>query len=738
VTWVAMLNRTLCLGVAVLIAGGLFLSSAVLLGDNGARRYTGLWILAGSQALLTAAFIGFSRRQITTVDRAVTLFLTSVGLVASASLTWSGWVPASAESLQLLPSVAMAIQLVSVALILQRRRWIFLGMAATAGVSLWLTHGVSANRVQPEDWALPLSFALSAVILIRALRNAAWDAARLADRRREVRATVIAHSSAEVADDEGRRLVHDRVIGTLATIEAGQDPAVVAEACVRALNDLTLLDPTTSASALRDALTARRHPRVRVSGDGWRMSPPPRVVTALRESAGEAIRNVSRHAGVDDVTVQLSTTPLGQVVVEVRDAGRGFDPARMPGFGVSESILARMGQVGGQARIESSPGMGTTVRLLWPHQSSLRSQAESGVLAAGGRSRLYVSVMSPSVVAMLYFSAYRAPETLHPALSMVLSVVMAAGMLTTAWRVGRGRPPWSAVVLIALFNSGMTIAALSIAPGRALTATGTWVITGAAIAIGSASLEARLLQAAFLAFAESSTIAWLAYLAPNVGPLEPVGALLVSFSCATMSYAVGALLRHGSQMVAVQDALANAELDEIGWVESAQAARRHYADQLQANIAPFLRFCAYDKPASSVILRDRATELIRQCRDLLAMSETTPRAVRDAALAARRRGTRVAVRDSPSVSPVAWALLAAVLEHAIDADAVTLIPAQGSLPARVTVIPGLANDTQAHIRRSLAGQTIWSEHTDVATSLVLVAPEWATSIGPSDELGASP
>jgi signal transduction histidine kinase len=729
VTWVAMLNRTLFLSMAVLVVGALLLTATVLLGDIGSRAQPGVWVLGGAEALLLVAFIGYSRRQVTFVDGAVTMVVSTVGLIASASLTWSGWTPASPESLQVLPAVAMGIQLVSAALVLHPRRWVILAMTVTVGVSLWLTHGMPGTAIEPESWVLPVAFAVSAVVVIRPLRSAAWEAARLADRRREVRANVIAHSSAEVADDEGRRLVHDRVIGALATIEAGSDPDAVADVCLSALRSLTLLDPTTSVASLRDALTTEGHPNAHVGGDGWRMSPPPRVVTALRESAGEAIRNAGRHAGVDEVVVLLSTTPLGQVQVEVRDTGAGFDPAQTPGFGLSESIVARMSQVGGHARIESSPGMGTTVWLTWPHQSSLRTPAQSGILAPGGRSRLYLGLMLPNVVALLYLAIHRAAETSRPTLSVALAGLMAVGMLTTAWYIGRGRPSWLVVVLIAFFNAGMTVAALSIAPEQALIAMGTWVITGAATAVGSASLEAGPSQVTFLALAESGTIAGLAYLAPHIGPLEPAGALILPFVYASVGFAVGALLRHGARMVAVQDALSNAELDEIGWVESAQTARQHYADQLQTNVAPFLRFCAQDRPASTPTMRERAAELIAQCRDLLAMSDLTPPAAREAALAAREQGIRVAVRDAPSVSPVAWALLTAVLKHSADMDAVTLIPARRNTPARVTVIPRLPSQAEEEIHASLDGHTLWIEHTDVTTSFIVVSPEWGTSTG---------
>jgi signal transduction histidine kinase len=74
--------------------------------------------------------------------------------------------------------------------------------------------------------------------------------------------------------------------------------------------------------------------------------------------------NAARHAGSDHVDVLISRT--GPVVsVLVSDAGRGFDPGSLPAasFGVRHSIIERMAQVGGNARLLSTPGRGTTVVL---------------------------------------------------------------------------------------------------------------------------------------------------------------------------------------------------------------------------------------------------------------------------------------------------------------------------------------------------------------------------------------
>lgn len=50
-----------------------------------------------------------------------------------------------------------------------------------------------------------------------------------------------------------------------------------------------------------------------------------------------------------------------RVEVTVTDDGCGFDPDAERGFGISQSITARLQEVGGGALIRSRPGRGTTV-----------------------------------------------------------------------------------------------------------------------------------------------------------------------------------------------------------------------------------------------------------------------------------------------------------------------------------------------------------------------------------------
>jgi signal transduction histidine kinase len=90
---------------------------------------------------------------------------------------------------------------------------------------------------------------------------------------------------------------------------------------------------------------------------------------ALAGAASEALTNAAKHAGVTLVSI-FAEVADGQVVVVVRDRGRGFDQAVAGGLGggrgIPDSILGRMRRQGGQVAIRTSPGDGTEVELRMP------------------------------------------------------------------------------------------------------------------------------------------------------------------------------------------------------------------------------------------------------------------------------------------------------------------------------------------------------------------------------------
>jgi len=94
---------------------------------------------------------------------------------------------------------------------------------------------------------------------------------------------------------------------------------------------------------------------------------PSDVLDSFLLALGECLENVRRHSGVTraDVTISDDDTTVRAMVT---DAGRGFDLSAVSTerLGFAESVVARLRDVGGTARLFSSPGSGTTVVLEVP------------------------------------------------------------------------------------------------------------------------------------------------------------------------------------------------------------------------------------------------------------------------------------------------------------------------------------------------------------------------------------
>jgi signal transduction histidine kinase len=93
---------------------------------------------------------------------------------------------------------------------------------------------------------------------------------------------------------------------------------------------------------------------------------PATLETTLFRVAQEALANVRKHAQTDRVRVQLGCHN-GFVRLEVRDWGRGFEPAGVrqgggPGEGVGlQSMRERIALLGGSLEIRCQPEAGTSV-----------------------------------------------------------------------------------------------------------------------------------------------------------------------------------------------------------------------------------------------------------------------------------------------------------------------------------------------------------------------------------------
>jgi signal transduction histidine kinase len=88
---------------------------------------------------------------------------------------------------------------------------------------------------------------------------------------------------------------------------------------------------------------------------------------ALYRILSEALSNATRHGGGTDVVVKAAASD-GFLVLEVGDAGPGFDPGDRPGEGHLglAGMRERTELLGGRFELETGPGIGTRVRASLP------------------------------------------------------------------------------------------------------------------------------------------------------------------------------------------------------------------------------------------------------------------------------------------------------------------------------------------------------------------------------------
>lgn len=209
-------------------------------------------------------------------------------------------------------------------------------------------------------------------LLRRAGRNA--DAGIASSLRAEQELQAEAASAAD--EKEQFRRVHDTILATLTVIAAGavtaRSPALSAQAArdLRVLRELSAMpagEQETASLAERLERVAAAAAPLSVTMRLAAAEPPATVSDRVAGCVAEALRNVARHAGVDAAEV-TARDEGGWLVVEVSDAGKGFDPGTVPPSrrGVRESIVGQMSTVGGTAVLATAPGQGTRVTLRWP------------------------------------------------------------------------------------------------------------------------------------------------------------------------------------------------------------------------------------------------------------------------------------------------------------------------------------------------------------------------------------
>ncbi|WP_344669078.1 hypothetical protein [Catenulispora yoronensis] len=296
----------------------------------------------------------------------------------------------------------MVVVGVTVALVTTSARWTavactVLGASYVFGVAtrIHTTSGVWSS-LSPALWMF--STAGCCAVFIRGLRATA-DAVETANRQLMAQREQLA---ADRADEQARRrhfreqvrrhrALHDGPLRILTAIAGpgplGHHDERARRQCAIAANVLRGTTPDGPHGTLTDlslalveaaADSAAAGLRVEYHFAGLPDDLPEAVVGAFASASAEALANVAEHAGVSRARVTAlagsgmphqdpDATGRPAVTVAIVDQGKGFDDAvTEPGYGIRNSIVAPMREVGGDAAVDSHPGQGTRVDLRWP------------------------------------------------------------------------------------------------------------------------------------------------------------------------------------------------------------------------------------------------------------------------------------------------------------------------------------------------------------------------------------
>jgi signal transduction histidine kinase len=116
---------------------------------------------------------------------------------------------------------------------------------------------------------------------------------------------------------------------------------------------------------LVEALAGHKRLAATLDVEGAECPLPPDLQVALYRVAQEALNNCAKHARATRVEVRLRCHD-GEVELRIDDDGRGFDATRVTAEHFGLRIMSERAEaVGAALRVESRPGRGTQVRVLW-------------------------------------------------------------------------------------------------------------------------------------------------------------------------------------------------------------------------------------------------------------------------------------------------------------------------------------------------------------------------------------
>lgn len=315
-------------------------------------------------------------------------FLAGIGVILLIAGTPGGPTQAGLSAAAQLSSASLACLAIVLTTTLTRRLVLLGSFLAVAGTTVFALQPfqspIRTLALLAFGWILSalIGFWISSGVPQAVRRIASIGRAHRAERQA---------SETEAQRRQGARLLHDTVLATL-TLLAHSGVGVSADAMrqqsgddARLLRQLRLgatpnpqasgdynLSAPVSETVLGTTLESvkqrfgRMGLEVSWHGTGQVLLPSD-VLDAFLLALAECLENVRRHSGVTDAHVTITEDDT-TVRAMITDSGVGFvlDDVDSASLGFKESVVARLKEVGGQARLFSTPGSGTTVVLEVP------------------------------------------------------------------------------------------------------------------------------------------------------------------------------------------------------------------------------------------------------------------------------------------------------------------------------------------------------------------------------------
>lgn len=608
---------------------------------------------------------------------------------------------------------------------------------------------VAALLVTPVIWVevrepldVSTAQALGPALAIAAAALLALPAATRVGERLQRSADELASAEHRASEEEDRlaahreaqAILHDDVLAALRAVASSEVPRPAAQATASAAWStlISTAEPEEEARDLLVALRALRLPGLTLAftaiTDVDRAMLPTDVVRAIRRASAEALRNVVRHAGVSEATIEVRVR-AGHAAVTIDDAGRGFEVNRRGSFGLRQSVLQRLTAVGGEATVESAPGQGTRVTLRWdPPQedtgmdrAALIEAAEHAFTRTVGDTRVFAAAMiGPfATLALMYglIGVFRGGQPIW-LLGWALALTGVGAYLLAQGERGLTPPRHELMHLLAL--AGVAVYLLQAPPDLLTTYLG-WPISLAALS----SVITAAVRTGWRAFGVTAgLVALIVAFALTRGagaPLEGLVAAIPALLSVAWPLILTTSLRYALTVLSERETREAAQTSGTLAREAATLRRRTALDlrlrHLRTLLDPTLGAIARgERDVSDPEVQASARTAERLARDELNLPWALTPALNRAVAAARARGVEVVITttsDLVRTPPIASTLLGAALGTSAHRIALT-VPSDSAV---VTLVMEIDDDAD-RARAALAIAVMGAQVREIGSTLV--------------------